>query len=1186
MYFKRLEIHGFKAFADPVVIDFNEGITCIVGPNGSGKSNISDAIRWVLGEQSPKQLRGGKMEDVIFNGTATRRPRGMAEVTLVIDNTAHILDIEYSEVAVTRRMYRSGESEYLINGNTVRLRDIRELFMDTGIGVEGYSIIGQGKIADIVSNKPESRREIFEEAAGVVAYKTRKAEAERKLETTGQNLERIEDIVEELEGRVTVLEDESAKARRYLELRDEYKDLEVNITLKNIDNANSRAVKYSGDIEDLEGRIIESQAKRTAVDNELPEVEQKYTDLDEASTAARTELPDLASAISAAKQKSAFNAERLENIAADKKRTEDEIASLAEGIKTAEAEKTAKEEEKAGLSSGIEEAENEKKRRQEEYDKLTSASEGTNKFVDEGNDRLVELHSEAASKKSEAKSIDTYRVTLEDRRKILTEENAALGREIKAYGDRLKAAEKKSVTIASEQEERAEIRASKTKELIAKGNEIQVYRNKIDATRIDAGAKEARLKTIKEMEENYEGYSGAVRFIMQSGIRGIEGTAAEKLDVPDGMETAIETALGSARQNIIVADESCAKKAVASLKENKAGRLTFLPVDTIRYSKPDVESSVMIDAGFLGMADSIITCDPRYEKVFGYLLGRTAVTKDLDTAVRLSGISRAGLRFVSLEGDVVNASGAITGGRYKHQTAGILDRKKEKQRLASEIEKAYASIGDMERESAERTELTEKLRDELEKLAEEIKAGEIAASSLKPEIESLEVLISDAENKKSKNDKELETIAVDLTRTEDLTKNLLDGSRAAESEIEKVSSAIEAAMADYEQKKKDIDDALAALTESIVKANEWESRISAVDSILEMTCRNLESLEQQKADKEKHLATLCDEERSILENAGTPESGIEDLENKKKELEEKIGKLDAEKRIVNEKRSEMNRALRSLDSEIEAFKDQKYRLEIKAAQNETQLEHLKERLWNEFELSLAAAEELRHDGFVMSTSINKSREIRNEMRDLGDVNVGSIKEYEEVKERYTFLIDQRADVRQAVEELRSIISEMDRKITRRFKDNFESVKQNFERIFIELFGGGSAELSLSDELHPLESGIDINAQPPGKKLQNINLLSGGEKTMTAIALMFAVLCVQPTPFCILDEVEAALDDENISRFSDYLRNFDQTQFALITHQKATMTHADSLYGITMAEEGVSRVLSLRLGDPEADRFTE
>ena len=1186
MYFKRLEIHGFKAFADPVVIDFNEGITCIVGPNGSGKSNISDAIRWVLGEQSPKQLRGGKMEDVIFNGTATRRPRGMAEVTLVIDNSAHILDIEYAEVAVTRRMYRSGESEYLINGNTVRLRDIRELFMDTGIGVEGYSIIGQGKIADIVSNKPESRREIFEEAAGIVAYKTRKAEAERKLETTGQNLERIKDIVEELEGRVTVLEDESAKARRFLELREIYRDLEANITLKNIENATSRATKYSEDIENLGEQIKASEEKRSTVDAELPGIEQKYVELDEALSAAQSELPDLAASISAAKQETAFNAERLENIAADKERTQAEIASLDERIKTAEEERNKTEGEKSGLAAGIEVAREEKKQKQEEFDRLSSASEGTNRIVDEGNDRLFELHSEAASKKSEARSFDSYKVALESRRKTLTEENAALGREIKAYTERLGSAEEKSVTIAAEQEKRAEERDSKTKELLSTGNEIKVYRNKIDATRIDAGAKEARLKTITEMEENYEGYSGAVRFIMQSGIKGIEGTAAEKLDVPDGMETAIETALGSARQNIIVADEACAKKAVASLKENKAGRLTFLPVDTIRYSRPNVESAVTIDPGFLGMADSIITCDPRYEKVFGYLLGRTAVTKDLDTAVRLSGISRAGLRFVSLEGDVVNSSGAITGGRYKHQTAGILDRKKEKQRLAAGIEKAYESIEEMERESELRSGITEKLNAEIEKLAEEIKVGEIAASSLKPEIESLKVLISDAEGKKSKNDKELETIASDLTRTENLAKDLMDGSIAAESEIEKVSSAIEAAMAEYEQKKRELEDAQTALTDSMLKLNEWENRVDAVDSILEITNRNLEDLKLQKAEKEKQLENLDAEERGLKAAADAPGTGIEELEKRKKDLEEKIETIDAEKRSVNEKRSEMNRVLRSFDTEIGSYKDQKYRLEIRAAQNDTQLEHFRERLYNEFKLSYAQALELKRDPFVMSTSIQKSREIRNEMDDLGDVNVGSIKEYDDVKERYTFLVEQRADVQQAVEELEKIISEMDRKITRRFRENFESVKDHFERIFMELFGGGSAKLSLSDELHPLESGIEINAQPPGKKLQNINLLSGGEKTMTAIALMFAVLCVQPTPFCILDEVEAALDDENISRFSDYLRNFDQTQFALITHQKATMTHADSLYGITMAEEGVSRVLSLRLGDPEADKFTE
>ncbi len=625
MYFKRLEMQGFKSFADPMIIDFHEGVTCIVGPNGSGKSNVSDALRWVLGEQSPKALRGGRMEEVIFNGTEARRAKGMAEVTLVIDNSAGILKIDYSEVAITRRMYRNGDSEYLINNNQCRLKDIRELIMDTGIGVDGYSIIGQGKIQDIVSNKPEARRSIFEESAGIVAYKTRKTEAEHKLERTRQNLDRINDIVSEIEGRIGTLKEDSEKAKKYLEMRDRFKELEVNITLRNIDNAGKRSLQYQEDEKDIQEKIDAAAEGKASIDEESSRLESQRTELDAKAEDAHNRMLETVQTINDRKQENQHSEERVVSIKAEEHRLSTEIEQLTRKREISEAElKSLKaDHEEAEAKDSL--AKENLKKRTEEYDRIASDTSGFNKIIDEGNDRLFRLHSEAAAKKSEAKSLENYRETLENRQKEIAEEREHLKSQLGSEDERRKSAGSE-LEHAEEEKQRLEKILSdgvkRKNELGASSSRLRTQREEL---KITANRLSARLHTIEEMEHNYEGYNYPVKFIMQSGLPGIHGVVAEMLDVPPRFETAVETALGAAKQNIIASDDASAKKAVAALKENRAGRLTFLPAASIQGTYIEPDSVLKSDPAFLGIASELVGFDGRYQNVVDDLLGMSPI---------------------------------------------------------------------------------------------------------------------------------------------------------------------------------------------------------------------------------------------------------------------------------------------------------------------------------------------------------------------------------------------------------------------------------------------------------------------------------------------------------------------------------------------------------------------------------
>lgn len=1178
MYFKRLEMHGFKSFADPVVIEFHEGVTCIVGPNGSGKSNISDAIRWVLGEQSPKMLRGGKMEEVIFSGTASRKSRGMAEVTLVIDNSTGILPIDYNEVAITRRMYRSGESEYLINNNNCRLRDIRELIMDTGIGVEGYSIIGQGKIADIVSSKPENRREIFEEAAGVVMYKSKKAESEKKLASASANLERVNDIIGEIEGRIDGLREDSTKAKEYLELKDRYRELEINITLKNVEKLNQSNDSIKEDVKDLSQSIDSLTSRRREMDEKLTLGREKNENLEKLGSQARDKLLVKVEEINRLTNKSQLDSEKLTGIDRDLSRITEEIKQI-EGkleLETANAENLEKN--KQAVLESLKKEEGRLTEKIEAYNDITEKSLKLSEKIENSKNRMYALHSTVSAKRSEARSTESYKESLLKRKNQIISETEAIEKNNKAFKETEKKAtelQEKNAALVSEISEKLEhIKAEKGK---VKEAEINLSAQCEDI-KIKGSQLAARKKTIEEMENNYEGYNGAVRFIMKSNINGIHGVVAELMKVPEGLEIAVETALGGAMQNIVCEKDRNAKQAISLLKSNKAGRLTFLPVESVKYQPVKISRGIMESAGFKGMASDLVQYDSRYEGIFGYLLGRVAIVDNMDIAVLLSKEAGNGIRFVTLDGEIINASGAITGGKYKNASANLLARRSEIETLKAQISSLKDEYFHAEEQLKKNSEKGNALSAEEETLEKDRRRLELEGADLAAQIKALRESGKDIEQNTARNERELESIAHDFENAEEMSRDALRQAEEAEEEIKHLDAEVELTMEEYEKLKEKVSEASEEITKVRIAKTEWDNKYQAACQLLDRVQSDIDYLTLQIDERKDSIEALEETKNKILFGSDGDEEAVKICIDEKTQLEDYISRISAEKAALVEELNSLTAEFSKLGEELNSYQDQKYRQEIKLAKNETQLDTIKEKLWDEFEISYAQALEFKKEDFSFTPAVKESREIRNRIRELGDVNIGAIKEYEQVSERYAFLTDQRADITGAMDELKAIIDDMEKTIKTKFKENFDQIVINFEKIFKELFGGGHAELRLDDEGNPLEAGIEIIAQPPGKKLQNINLMSGGEKTMTAIALMFAVLKTKPTPFCILDEVEAALDDANIERFASYLRKFQEIQFAIVTHQKATMEYADVLYGVTMPEQGISKVLSLRLGD--------
>jgi len=1171
-------MQGFKSFAEPVTIEFDKGITCVVGPNGSGKSNISDAIRWVLGEQSPKMLRGGKMEDIIFAGTSSRKSRGMAEVTLVIDNSTGILPIDYNEVAITRRMYRSGESEYAINNNQCRMRDIRELLMDTGIGVDGYSLIGQGQIADIISNKSDSIRDIFEETAGIVSYRTKKAEAERKLSSTNSNMERVNDIIREIEGRIGGLKDDSEKAALYLELRDRYKELEINITLKNIENIERKNREFKDDAGTLQNEIEEIRTSADEIEKNLGKDREKNEELEKQCNERRARLLDIIEEINSLVNRSEVNGERLASIEKNNRRLLMEIAALEE--KLSKEKKDSKEQfeskerierELALLSDALEEKIAD---HAGIYEALNKKTEETEQLKE----RLFRLHGDISSKKAEMKSLQNLKDTLKNRRvEVLEQKENGESHSISATSA-LKDAKAKRDSLSSEMDR---IREDIEKTRKSYNDIIQNERSlagKLEELKIEISRLSSRKKTIEEMESNYEGYNNAVKFIMRSETGGIHGVVAELINVPEGYEVAMETALGAALQNIICENDIAAREAINQLKHNKAGRLTFLPMNSIRPGRKENRDDLIKMPGFMGYAVDRIGFDQKYKSVMDYLLGRVVIADNMDNAILMSKKTGGGLRYVTLEGEIINSGGAITGGRYKNKTANLLERKAEIFKMETRLKEMSSEKQKLEEDqSAMRRALEEKLVviKENEEIFREKEREFFAGEN---EVKVMQTALDDFENSSEKWQRELANIDREQALSDETVKKLDIESKELEGEIKKTEREIENLSEMIEKEKQTADAAGEEITGAKIALGAAESEKTKIDAIVNRINETINEAEKEKEIKTGELEQLKKERESILSGVSSNEGLVHDKEEEKERLSKELEEMDAEKSSTGKRMGLASQEREELLKKITALQDNKYEAEIRIARQETQLENYKEKLWEEFEISYIQAIEFKKQDFIMAPAVKENREIKTKIKELGEVNVGAIKEYKTVKERYDFLNGQKNDIETSMNELLKIIEDMDKIIKARFKESFDRIAENFELVFKEFFGGGTANIRLDNEEDPLNAVIEITAQPPGKQLRHINLLSGGEKTMTAIALMFAVLKTKPTPCCILDEVEAALDDSNIDIFANYLKNFDDIQFTLITHQKATMEHADVMYGVTMPERGISKIYSLSLGE--------
>lgn len=1175
MYFKRIDICGFKSFAEPVSIDLSKGITCIVGPNGSGKSNVSDAIRWVLGEQSPKVLRGGKMEDVIFSGTAKRRSKGMAEVVLVIDNTSKILPIDYSEVAITRRAFRSGEGEYYINSNQCRLKDIRELIMDTGIGVDGYSLIGQGKIADIVSNKVESRREIFEEAAGIVKYRSKKAEAEKKLENTAVNLSRVNDIIAEISGRIDSLKSESDIAKEYLKLNDEYKKVEVNVILKNIEDIELKNEYLKDDLVDLNVKLEEITERQATIKEELAQGQEEQVQLEALLEEARTKKMQLVEEINSMNSDDIVRKEKLNLFEEQEARLKQEMLQLNEKLTQSSTQIKQFDEEIDLIEDEITICQDQIEKKQTELEKFISHIETLTQAIENKKERLFELHSNLAETKAESTGLQNLVETLEKKKNQLAEEE-------KEYEAIKKDKEEQLQELRTAIEQKSEDKKAIEKEVEKQKNEVnsiaitlkkiadELQKNKYDFANLSG-----RKRTIEELESNYDGYSYAVKYVMKRDFAGVHGVLADLIKVPQGFELAIETALGAALQNIVCSDDRVARNIIETLKREKAGRLTFLPLSSMRGEVSGISSEISSSSGFKGIACNCIEFDEKYKGIFQYLLGKVVIVDNLQNAIAITKKGRVNFRIVTLEGDVINTGGAITGGAYKNKTANIFERKAEIAELSDKLELLEEKNKKLQEENDIASQKQTETLYNLEELEKKLKVAQLKYFEIqnlfKQKSDELQTLNAAAQKRQT----ELKAIFEEEKSTKGVFEELIFKNEAISEQIEELKRELESDMTVLQESKGPEKEGVEKLAEMKVKFSEIQNRKNTKEfqagEIKKQIKQFEESIERAKNDLQKV--------KSDIEELNSQSQDYRKLQEKQKEREVLEGYINE----ISEKRSQLfelgknkARAADELAEQKNSVADSKYGLEIKLAKSESALENFKNKLWDEFEISYIQASSFRSEEINFADAQKQARILKSQIKELGSVNIGAIKEYEEVERRYEFLQNQKSDIQEAMQALRTIIEDMDTTIKVRFKDSFDAIAQNFEIVFKELFGGGSAMLEMDNPQNPLESAIEIIAQPPGKKLQNINLLSGGEKTMTAIALMFAVLKAKPTPFCILDEVEAALDDGNVEKFAEYLRKFEKIQFALITHQKVTMEHADVLYGITMPEQGVSKLLSLKL----------
>ena len=1181
MYLKRLELQGFKSFADKTVLEFKPGITSVIGPNGSGKSNISDSIRWVLGEQSMKSLRGASSSDIIFAGTQNRKSLGFAEASIVIDNSDGKLPIEYNEVTVTRKIYRSGETGYFINKTPCRLKDILELFMDTGIGKDGYSIIGQGKIDEILSNKSEDRRRIFEEAAGIVKYRTRKQESEKKLEQTKLNLLRINDILSEIEGTIEPLKIQSEKAKKFLDLREELKGIEVGLFLYNIETYKAKLEEIIKDAEimqsqydDEDGKLEEIKTLKEELKKQVDEITEKIETMQNIGFESANKIEKINSDINVA-------TERKENNKTNKERFASEIEEIKTRITELEEEKKQKQDKKINLNTNKEKFEKELAEKEAELAEITKKLsdkeleiEAKKQKVEQNVDRKYEIASEINTQ-------DVNLENLEKRQKIVKQEIQGAISELDSVRMQKQELSKGFYEIDSKRNEALkkieEIRTKKEES----DKKLKEFDDKINHTLYDLRMKDARYKFLQETEKEKEGYTKSVKSLLldceKDNIlkKGVHGVLANLISTPKEYETAIEMCLGASLQNIITETEEDAKKLIEHLRKGNLGRASFLPITSVKGKKLDNIKQKGID-GIVGIASDLVKYQNKYEQIVLNLLGRTVIVEDMEAAISLAKQNNYSFRIVTLKGDLINPSGAITGGSVAQKTVNILGRGREIEDLQKQIKKLEKQKEDLENEKQAYEKSIKDILENSEELEKNLQEIDIVYATEKQKMVSIEENITRVETRLNKLKEEQATIEQDKVENREIRKQKEEEIESLTKEIEELNSIIEEFAKTNQDNQSYIDDLNFDITNLKISVSSFDESNLSIDEMIERIDQDIENNKTSIKNKEIQIKTIEDENTALDKSV---ENYKQEIENIKKEVENSSNLVEE----LKQTRAKNNEKLSSLEEEIsnkfkvlEDLKEQIVKLDVKKTKLEQDIEQIVNTLWEEYEITPNKAE-----GFERPSNIQLAQKevhrLRKEIKDLGSINVDSIEEYKKTKELYDFMSEQRLDLEDTIAKLRKMISDMTDTMKTQFAEKFAVINKNFNEVFVELFGGGKAELILEDESNILECGIDIRVQPTGKKLQNMMLLSGGEKAFTAIALLFAILKINPAPFCILDEIEAALDDVNVYRYADYLKKFSkETQFLVITHRKGTMEAADTVYGVTMEENGISKLLSMKL----------
>lgn len=1179
MYLKRIEMQGFKSFADKTVLEFKPGITTVIGPNGSGKSNISDAIRWVLGEQSMKSLRGAKSEDIIFAGTQARKSLGFAEVSIVIDNNDNKLPIEYSEVTVTRKIYRSGETGYFINKVPCRLKDILELFMDTGIGKDGYSIIGQGKIDEILSNKSEDRRHIFEEAAGIVKYRTRKQESEKKLEQTKLNLLRINDILAEIEANIEPLKLQSDKAKQFLDLREELKSIEVGLFIYNINTYKEKLEQLVKDEDIITSQKEAEDGKMEALQASKEELRQVVDDI----TAQIENMQNIgfesSNKIEKINSEIGISNERIQNNTANKQRLEAEILEVKSRIEELKEEQKQKLEKKTNLTSNKEKFEKELAEKEAELAELSkklSAKEleieGKKQIVQDNIDKKYELAAEINTQ-------DVNYENLEKRKKQLKNEIDSVISELDSTRYGKNEISKGFYDIESKRNIAVEKLEKSVQAKEQNMQKLKQYEDEISKLTYTQRMKQARHQFLIETEKEKEGYNKTVKSLLvacdkdSSLNKGIHGVLANLISVEKEYETAIEMCLGQALQNVVTSTEQDAKKMIEYLRSNSLGRASFLPIASVQGKKLDKLTKM---DGVIGIASDLVKCKKEYEQIILSLLGRTVVVEDMDTAIALAKKDKYSFRIVTLKGDIISSSGSISGGSVQTKTVNILGRSREIEDLEKELKKLEKQIAD---KTAEKEEYASSIGDSIEetaKLEKELQEIEIIYATEKQKMVAVEENITRLENRLAKLKEE-----VTQTEKQKEENRLLKEQKETEiqtltQQIEELNKVIEEFALNNKDNQKYIDDLNFDITNLKISVTSFDESESSIEEMVERISQDIKNNEQSIENKNQNILAINEENTKLEQTITEYNAQIEQIKQEVINSGTKVEELKQERIAKNEKLVNTENEIQSQFSTLESLKEQIIKLDVKKTKLEQDLQQVVESLWNEYELTPNSTEEYQKPNNV-ATAQKQVNSLRNKIKDLGSINIDSIEEYKKTKERYDFMSEQRLDLENTASKLRKIIGDMTTTMQNQFKEKFELINKNFNEVFTELFNGGKAELILENEENILECGIDIRVQPPGKKLQNMMLLSGGEKAFTAIALLFAILKINPAPFCILDEIEAALDDVNVYRFAEYLKKFcKQTQFLVITHRKGTMEAGDSVYGVTMEENGISKLLSIKL----------